>query len=360
MQVFMRKMILVLLVSFVLALSLAGLVQAQGETAVVRAVLFYSPTCPHCQHVIEDVLPPLYEEYGSQLQIIGVSTLESEGWALYQAAAERFSIPKEQQVVPTLIVGETVLTGADEVAERFPGLIQAGLAAGGAALPDIPGLLELLPPEISAPAGSGPIVPEEERPGPLALFARDPAGNTLALVVLIAMLASLGYVAVGGRQALRPRGRTPAPPAPPSGGWLVPVLASAGLGVALYLAYVETQGAKAACGPVGDCNAVQHSPYARLFGVLPIGILGAIGYVAMLAAWAWRRIGTDERRRAVASFALFGMTALGVLFSIYLTFLEPFVIGATCAWCLSSAVIVTLLLLLTARPGIQAFQVLRA
>ena len=40
------------------------------------------------------------------------------------------------------------------------------------------------------------------------------------------------------------------------------------------------------------------------------------------------------------------MTAGGVLFSIYLTFLEPFVIGATCAWCLSSAVIMTLLLLL--------------
>jgi uncharacterized membrane protein len=41
------------------------------------------------------------------------------------------------------------------------------------------------------------------------------------------------------------------------------------------------------------------------------------------------------------------MVAGGVLFSIYLTFLEPFVIGATCAWCLSSAVIMTLLLLTT-------------
>jgi len=38
------------------------------------------------------------------------------------------------------------------------------------------------------------------------------------------------------------------------------------------------------------------------------------------------------------------MTAFGTLFSIYLTFLEPFVIGATCAWCLSSAIIMTLLI----------------
>jgi len=358
MQVFMRKMILVLLVNFVLALPLAGLARAQGNTAVVRAVLFYSPTCPHCQHVIEDVLPPLYDKYGSQLQIIGVSTLESEGWALYQTAAEQFSILKEQQVVPTLIVGETVLIGADEVAEQFPDIIKAGLTAGGVALPDIPGLLELLPPETSASAGSGPVVPKEERPGPLELFTRDPAGNTLALVVLIGMFASLGYVAVDGRQVLRPRRRTPDPD-PPSWGWLVPVLALAGLGVALYMAYVETQGVQAACGPVGDCNTVQQSQYARLFGVLPIGVVGAIGYIAMLAAWAWRRSGADERRRAIASLTLFSMTALGVLFSIYLTFLEPFVIGATCVWCLTSAVIITLLLLLTARPGMQAFQVLR-
>ncbi|MFQ5343182.1 MAG: vitamin K epoxide reductase family protein [Anaerolineae bacterium] len=358
MQVFIRKMIPALLVSFVLALSPAGLAQAQDTAPVVRAVLFYSPTCPHCQHVIEDVLPPLYDQYGSQLQIIGVSTLESEGWALYQVAAERFSIPKEQQVVPTLIVGETVLIGADEVAEQFPGIIKAGLAAGGVALPDIPGLLELLPPETSAQAGSGPVVPEEKHPSPLEMFARDPAGNTLALIVLIGMIMSLGYVAIDGRQVLRPRRRTPDPDLP-AWGWVVPVLALAGLGVALYMAYVETQGVQAACGPVGDCNTVQQSPYARLFGVLPIGVVGAIGYIAMLAAWAWRRLGSDDRRRAIASLTLFSMTAFGVLFSIYLTFLEPFVIGATCAWCLSSAVIITLLLLFTARPGMQALQVLR-
>jgi hypothetical protein len=38
----------------------------------------------------------------------------------------------------------------------------------------------------------------------------------------------------------------------------------------------------------------------------------------------------------------------GVLFSIYLTFLEPFVIGAVCMWCVSSAVIMMLMLWLTA------------
>jgi uncharacterized membrane protein len=45
----------------------------------------------------------------------------------------------------------------------------------------------------------------------------------------------------------------------------------------------------------------------------------------------------------------------GAIFSIYLTFLEPFVIGATCLWCLSSAVIMTaiLLILVAALPEPQ-------
>ncbi len=353
----MRKRLTAILLSLTWLLAMAGLADAQQNAPVVHAVLFYSPTCPHCQHVIEDVLPPLYVQYGPQLQIVGVSTLESEGWALYQAAAERFSIPEEQQVVPTLIIGETILIGSDEVEEQFPDLIEAGLDAGGVPLPDIPGLLELLPTEAATPSSAGSFIPTEVRLSPLELFARDPAGNTLALIVLVGMVASLVYVAVYGRQDLQ--AQEPASgPGPFSGNWPVPVLAVAGLAVAGYLTYVETTHVEAVCGPVGDCNTVQQSEYARLFGVLPVGVLGAIGYIAMLAVWVWARIGSDERRRALAWLCLFSLAAFGTLFSVYLTFLEPFVIGATCAWCLGSAVIVTGLFLVTARPGMQAAHVL--
>jgi uncharacterized membrane protein len=61
-----------------------------------------------------------------------------------------------------------------------------------------------------------------------------------------------------------------------------------------------------------------------------------------------------------AKVALLAMAALGTLFSIYLTFLEPFVIGATCAWCLTSAVVMTLVMLLAARPGFEALERVRA
>jgi uncharacterized membrane protein len=108
----------------------------------------------------------------------------------------------------------------------------------------------------------------------------------------------------------------------------------------------------AVCGPVGDCNAVQSSPYARLFGVLPIGVLGVIGYVAILIAWLWGRLRSDRLAEA-APVIVFGLTVFGVLFSVYLTFLEPFVIGAVCAWCLTSAIVMTLLMLITLPPARQ-------
>jgi len=63
-------------------------------------------------------------------------------------------------------------------------------------------------------------------------------------------------------------------------------------------------------------------------------------------AFGISRLAAKTAAKAAAR-ALVLLTLCGTLFSIYLTALEPFVIGATCAWCLSSAVIVTLLLLLS-------------
>ena len=133
---------------------------------------------------------------------------------------------------------------------------------------------------------------------------------------------------------------------PPSA--VVPLLALAGLGVAAYLAFVETTATEAVCGPVGDCNTVQQSEYARLFGLVPIGVLGVAGYAAILIAWvAGTRAAPGVARPA--RLALLAMAFAGTAFSVYLTFLEPFVIGATCAWCVTSAVIMSALLVVAVR-----------
>ncbi len=141
--------------------------------------------------------------------------------------------------------------------------------------------------------------------------------------------------------------------------WLVPVLAAAGVAVAIYLTYVETSGADAVCGPVGNCNAVQESKFALLFGVIHVGLVGLISYAVVIGTWLAGRLlppPWSDRGRVLLALGSVG----GVLFSIYLTFLEPFVIGATCIWCLSSALIVTALFWVTVSPGWEAWRRLRS
>lgn len=343
---------------------------------IVRAVLFWMSTCPHCHDVIEKVLPPLQAQYGAQLQIQMIELGENatdEQIAMFYKAAETFGIAHDQAGVPFLLIGDKGLMGSDQIRAELPGLIKQYLAAGGVDYPQTAGLAALLPvpkptAEICAP--STPCVEETSTPAALAQTAAaappvggSPVGATvtsdshaaaarsngfaLALAIMAGMILALVYTGVQVAQGVR-GGILRLQPDRLS--WLTPVLALVGLGVASYLAYVETRQVAAVCGPVGDCNAVQASPYARLFGVLPVGVLGALGYVALLAAWLWGRYGRG-RLAELAPLAVFALALFGVLFSLYLTYLEPFVIRAVCAWCLTSAVIMTLLLLLSIRPA---------
>jgi uncharacterized membrane protein len=127
--------------------------------------------------------------------------------------------------------------------------------------------------------------------------------------------------------------------------WIIPVLSLVGIGVAGYLAYVELNQVEAVCGPVGNCNTVQQSSYATLFGILPVGVLGILGYIAIIISWLAGLLDLARYNR-LFKLAMWLFTLFGTLFSIYLTFLEPFVIGASCMWCLTSAVIMTILFLI--------------
>jgi uncharacterized membrane protein len=365
----------------------------QADVSGVRAVLFYSTSCPHCHQVITEDLPPLLERYGEQLHIVGVDTATTGGQVLFQSAIERFNIPPERQAVPMLIIDDIILLGSLEIPEKFPGLVDVYLAQGGVDWPDIPGLVEALDiaqaqttatpestrtpvhtqsteliPSPSAPTSvktseviaskptptllqSGLILTDNPPAGLRERLAFDPAGNALAILVLAGILVSVGRAVA---RLLSPASAIK-PVAHPL---MIPILCLVGFAVSGYLAFVETTEITAVCGPVGDCNTVQQSEYARLFGFLPIGVLGLAGYLAILLAWLGGRF-WDGSNASLASLALLGMTLFGTLFSIYLTFLEPFVIGATCAWCLSSAVIMTVLMWLSVTPGKLALTNLR-
>jgi uncharacterized membrane protein len=116
------------------------------------------------------------------------------------------------------------------------------------------------------------------------------------------------------------------------------VLATVGLGVASYLTYVHYSGSPPVCTAGGSCLKVQTSIYSKLAGV-PVALMGLIGYVAILASLL-------APENESARFATLGFTLAGFGFSAYLTYRELFSIHAICEWCASSAVIMTILMLL--------------
>lgn len=111
------------------------------------------------------------------------------------------------------------------------------------------------------------------------------------------------------------------------------VLGLLGLGVAGYIAIVESSGGSPVCvaGSTG-CSTVAESDYAELAGI-NVAFIGVVGYLSILAATL---IGGDLGR---AGGLLFTMIGFG--FSLYLTYLELFVIDAICQWCVASAVLMT-------------------
>jgi uncharacterized membrane protein/thiol-disulfide isomerase/thioredoxin len=330
-------------------------IAAPAALPVIRAVLFFSPSCAHCHEVMENVLPPLVEKYPGKLDIVGIDVSQPLGSQLYQNAIAAYNVPDSRLGVPTMIVGSTVLVGTNEIQETFPKLIQTGLSGAGYDWPSFPGLDQVLASQqtpvsqLSQTEIGQQTPPGNGGPGFLNRFNQDPIANSMAVIVLIGMLVAAAAVIISYLQGAE-RKFIVAPE------WLLPVLALIGLGVAVYLTYVEISKAYAICGPVGNCNSVQESQYAILFGVLPVGVLGAIGYLSILVAWLLKIYGPRNMQNFLA-VAIWGMAWFGVLFSIYLTFLEPFVIGATCVWCISSAILITLILLISTTPAKEALRI---
>ena len=96
-----------------------------------------------------------------------------------------------------------------------------------------------------------------------------------------------------------------------------------------------------ACG-TGGCEKVQSSPWSTLLGQ-PVALYGVLGYLACLGcALVGIQVG-GERRHWSDSMLLAGAAA-GVAFSGWLTYAEAFLIEAWCRWCVGSAVIIALLL----------------
>lgn len=72
---------------------------------------------------------------------MGIDVSTESGSPLYRSALEALEVPQDRWVIPIVVIGDTVLIGGDQIAERLPDLVAEGLKAGGIDWPDVPGLV---------------------------------------------------------------------------------------------------------------------------------------------------------------------------------------------------------------------------
>jgi uncharacterized membrane protein len=113
-------------------------------------------------------------------------------------------------------------------------------------------------------------------------------------------------------------------------GLILAALDLVGLAVAGYLSIVELTGGLPVCGPLKGCEEVALSKYAWI-GPVPVALFGVVLSVTLLTlALAWWK--TDIYGLLLAHYLL---SLVGVMFDGYFLYLQVFVIGAVCVWCVT-------------------------
>ncbi len=116
---------------------------------------------------------------------------------------------------------------------------------------------------------------------------------------------------------------------------LIVFTAFCGFLLAFYIRHKKSSSEKLVC-PIGsDCDAVVHSEYSRFFGI-PVELLGVL-YYGLAAISYGIFLSAPYLVSPFILFAVLVVTTTALLFSLYLTFIQAFVLRQWCTWCLTSA-----------------------
>ncbi|HEU5288714.1 MAG TPA: vitamin K epoxide reductase family protein [Candidatus Limnocylindria bacterium] len=127
------------------------------------------------------------------------------------------------------------------------------------------------------------------------------------------------------------------------------VFATIGTAVSAYLTWIHYSGAFAFCAGVGDCEVVQTSRYSML-GPIPVALIGLAGMVLIFGVSLGRLVSDDPR----LDLALFALALMATAYVAYLSYVEVFVLGAICPWCVAVAVCSVAIFALAARDVMSA------
>lgn len=124
------------------------------------------------------------------------------------------------------------------------------------------------------------------------------------------------------------------------------VLVAIGIFISGYLSYVKLTDVPMVCvaGSVFNCEVVQNSIYARLFGI-PIAWFGLGVYLLLGALLLLQNRSTFMREYGV--MLQFGIILFAWMFSMWLVYVQFFRLQALCPWCLSHEANFTILFIVS-------------
>ncbi len=122
-------------------------------------------------------------------------------------------------------------------------------------------------------------------------------------------------------------------------------IAAIGVVETAYLTIAKFTTGSVIC-PTSGCDKVLNSPYATVFGTVPLSLLGCLAYLSIaILALAPKAVNPNTNKGLYSQLenktwqALFIVTAAMVIFSSYLMYLMAFEIKELCIYCISSAVL---------------------
>ena len=117
---------------------------------------------------------------------------------------------------------------------------------------------------------------------------------------------------------------------------VIAILAVCGIAVSsvsLQHHYATSKTAYCDIGETFNCDIVNRSEYSTILGI-PVALIGMLGYAALAG------LATVYRERRETPALLFGTAAAGLVFALYLTYIEGHVLGVWCILCLSSLALI--------------------
>jgi uncharacterized membrane protein len=126
--------------------------------------------------------------------------------------------------------------------------------------------------------------------------------------------------------------------------WTSFILASLGILDATYLLIYKITGNNAMCIGNGGCHNVNFSPYSEINGI-PVSVFGITAFLAIAGIQFLEK--RYKTARENGPLAIFGISLGGVAFTAYLTWLEIYIIHSICPFCVASAIIITLIFILS-------------